>query len=215
MWRRYLSYLWPMNEDLADGRHGPLTVRWEAGRKVLNSLQGNQSFGALHRVWRQVFDHLRIVGDPPETLLLLGLGGGSVPVILRDELSMNVPITAIELDPAMVVVARKHFDLDKHTDLRIMLGDATIQVHVMRERFDLILVDLFDDLDLARGVDARTFIHGLRDRCAEGGTVCINTVAYDDASDARCQSVHDHALRIFNTVVELRLEGMNRVFIAK
>ena len=44
--------------------------------------------------------------------------------------------------------------------------------------------------------------------------VCINTVAYDEASDLRCQAVHDQALKIFKKVYELRLEGMNRVFIA-
>lgn len=214
MWRRYLSYLWPVHQTHAEGRHGPLTVRWEAGRKVLNSEQGNQSFGALHRVWQEVFAHLAVKTAPPASVLLLGLGGGSVPTILRDELRLSVPITAVELDPAMVDLARREFGLDRHTHLDVITGDALIQVHAIRERYDLVLVDLFDDLDLARGVDSRTFIHGLRDRCAEGGRVCVNTVAYDEESNARCQSVHDHALRIFNAVHELRLEGLNRVFIA-
>ncbi|MBL7952922.1 MAG: fused MFS/spermidine synthase [Flavobacteriales bacterium] len=213
MLRRYFSFLWPTLEERVAGRHGELTVRWEAGSKVLNSEQGNQSFGALHRVWQDVFAHLDLASTPPRDVLLLGLGGGSVPTILREELGIGAPITAVELDPAMVELARRHFGLTRHRDMQVVIGDATIQVHAMRARFHLVLVDLFDDLDLARGVDARTFIHGLRDRCAEGGIVCFNTVAYDEASDKRCQAVYDHASRIFNRVNELRSEGMNRVFI--
>lgn len=214
MLRRFLSYLWPIEEVQAQGRHGELTVRWEAGVKVLNSEQGNQSFGALHRVWQDVFTHLELARNPPRDVLLLGLGGGSVPAILRDELGIDTPITAIELDPAMIDLAQTHFGLRRHQELQVILGDATIQVHALRMRFHLVLVDLFDDLDLARGVDARTFLHGLRDRCADDGMVCFNTVAYDEASDLRCQAVHDQAVKIFNKVYELRLEGMNRVFIA-
>ncbi|MBX2971801.1 MAG: fused MFS/spermidine synthase [Flavobacteriales bacterium] len=213
MFRRLLSHLWPVNEAHADGLHGELAVRWEAGRKVLNSAQGNQSFGALHRVWQDVFTHLALHKAPPRSVLLLGLGGGSVPAILRTELGIGAPITAIELDPAMVKLARRHFGLDSHQGLEVIMGDATIQVHALRQRFDLVLVDLFADLDLARGVDSRAFLHGLRDRCGEGGTVCFNTVAYDEESDRRCQAVHDHALAVFGRVDELRLEELNRVFI--
>jgi len=213
MLRRLFSYLWPIAETRAEGHHGELTVRWEAGTKVLNSLQGNQSFGALHRVWQAVFAHLDLQQKPPSEVLLLGLGGGSVPAILREELHINAPITAIELDAKMVELARTHFGLARHRAMKVILGDATIQVHALRERYPLILVDLFDDLDLAHGVDARSFVHGLRDRCADGGVVCFNTVAYDEESDRRCQAVYDHALRVFNTVHELRLEEVNRVFI--
>jgi len=213
MWRRLLSYLWPTIQLREPSLHGVLTVRWEAGAKVLNSANGNQSFGALHRVWQLIFDELDLRRDPPRDVLLLGLGGGSVPTILREELGIAARITAIELDPAMVRIAQAHFGLERHADLKVIIGDATIQVHALRQRFDLVVVDLFDDLDLARGVDSRAFVHGLRDRCAEGGTVCFNTVSYDAASDRRCKAVVDHAMAIFQEVHEFRAEEVNRVFI--
>ena len=214
MLRRALSWLWPMPEAIAEGRSGKLEVRWENGRKVLNSPNGNQSFGALHRVWQRTLAHLDLASKPPRSVLMLGLGAGSAPTVLRDELGVKCPITAVELDPVVVRLARSHFQLDRFDDLDVIVGDATIQVHALRDRYDLVLVDLFDDLDLARGVDSRSFIHGLRDRCSETGTVCLNTVAYDTASDRRCQAVHDHAGRVFHGLEELRLEEVNRMFIA-
>lgn len=213
--RQVLSYLWPHVAHRTEGRHGPLSVAWEAGTKVLNSANGNQSFGALHRVWQAVFHHLALETQPPRSVLLLGLGGGSVPAILRDELDIPAPITAVELDPAMIELARTHFSLDRHAQLEVIAGDAVVHVHALRRRFDLVLVDLFDDLDLARGVDTRGFAHGLRDRCAEGGTVCFNTVGYDADSDARCDQVRRHLGSTFLQVTEFRSEGVNRVFIAR
>ncbi len=213
MLRRAMSWLWPTTEATAEGRSGKLEVRWENGRKVLNSANGNQSFGALHRVWQQTLAQVDLRSNPPRSVLMLGLGAGSAPTILREELGIVCPITAVELDPVVVRLARSHFQLDRFTDLHVIEGDATIQIHALRDRYDLVLVDLFDDLDLARGVDSRSFLHGLRDRCSDTGKVCFNTVAYDEASDRRCQAVHDHALRVFHGVEELRLEEVNRMFI--
>lgn len=212
--RRYLSYLWPQPIRRVEGRHGPLTVRWEGGRKVVNSLHGNQSFGALHRVWRLTFDQLGLRQRPPRSILLLGLGAGSAPTILRDELACTAPITAVEWDPVMAQIARTEFTLDRHAHLDLVLGDATVQVHAMRGRYDLVLVDLFADLELARGVDSRAFVQGLRERCEASGTVCFNTVSHDQASDARCRAVQQHLGRYFGNVRELRLEVINRMFIA-
>ena len=210
-----LSWLWPQRLASVEGRSGDLELRWENGRLVVNSAQGNQSFGSLHRVWQRVLERVLVPGQPPANVLLLGLGGGSAPTILRKERGLRMPITAVEWDPAMVALARQHFGLDALGDITVVEGDATIQVHALTGRFDLVLVDLFDDLDLARGVETMGFLHGLRDRCADGGVVCFNTVAYDEASDARCQRVHDGMQRVFHTVEEVRLEEMNRVFVAR
>lgn len=211
--RRMLSYLWPVRLAQAEGRHGPLQVRYEAGELVLNSTHGNQSFGSLHRVWQQVFEQMGLVEQSWGSVLLLGLGGGSVPSILRKEFGHDAPITAVEIDPAMVELGRRYFGLGGIPELRIVEGDATLLVHALTERYDLVIVDLFDDLDLARGVDTMGFAHAMRERCT--GTLCFNTVAYDAASGARCQRVKENLGRVFNTVDEMLLEGVNRVFIAR
>lgn len=211
--KRWLSFFWPMTVERVAGRHGELEVRWESGRLVLNSAYGNQSFGSLHRVWQAVFRSVRLEQAPPKNVLLLGLGGGSVPFILRKELGLSCPITAVEIDEAMVDLARRHFQLGHWADLSIVQGDAIVQAHALRDRFDLVVVDLFDDLDLARGVDTMGFAHALRDRCA--GTLCFNTVAHDPPSSARCERVRRNLLTVFGTVDEMRLEGVNRVFIAR
>lgn len=212
---RLLSLVRPVRTVQRQGRFGPLEVRWERGRKVLNAEHSNQSFGSLHGVLQGAFERTGLRHTRPENVLLLGLGGGSAVNILRHELGIDAPITAVEIDPAMVELARSEFGLEEQLDVHVVLGDAIIQVQAMRQRFGLVVVDLFADLELAQGVDTAGFAHALRDRCAEDGVVCFNTVSYDAVSEARCTKVKERLLRVFNSVEEYRTEELNRVFIAR
>jgi spermidine synthase len=209
---RLLSWIWPVPIERIQGRMGWLEVRWECGRKVLNSEQGNQSFGTLHQVWARTFEAVDLASRPVRSVLLLGLGGGSVPHILFREPGLKPEMTVLEFDPVMIDIARRHFALDPR--IKIIQGDAFVQIHALKDRFDLVLVDLFIDLDMAQGVDTNGFIHALQDRCQGHGIVCFNTVAYDTASDLRCDRILHQLNRVFLNVKELRLEGVNRVFVA-
>lgn len=211
--KRLVSYICPISVERFTGALGEREVRYEKGDLVLNSAQGNQSFGSLHRVWQRVFAGIGLERSPPSEVLLLGLGGGSVPRILRRELGLACPITAVEIDPAMISAAKRHFGLNQWQALTVIEGDAIMHVHAMKQRFGLVLVDLFDDLDLAPGVDTAGFAHALRDRC--DGTLCFNTVGYDAESGARCNRILANLKKVFGSVDELRLEGVNRVFIAR
>ncbi len=210
---RMLSWLWPIPKASAQGHFGALDVRYEQGRAVLNSANGNQSFGSLHRVWQRAFQRIGIDSAPPERVLLLGLGGGSVPHILLHELRLSPRITAVEIDPAMVELAKVHFGATTWAGTTIVEADALMHVHIDRERYDLVVVDLFEDLEMARGTDTSGFAHALRDRCA--GTLLFNTVGYDPESQRRCERIAQHLNKVFASVDELRLEGVNRVFIAR
>jgi spermidine synthase len=210
---RGLSWLWPIPVESLQGAFGPLQVRWEHGRKVLNSEHANQSFGSLHQVWARTFAAIGLAEHPPERVLLLGLGGGSVPHILRTELGLSPHITVVELDPVMVDIATRHFGLDP-SGLRIELGDARVLIHAMKEHFDLVVVDLFDELDMVPGVETSGFMHALRDRCANGGVLCFNTIDHDAHSGRRCEKILSAAKRIFNEVREYRSLDVNRVFVA-
>src|SRR5690606_28334188 len=52
---RWLSHFWPIRIARAESAMGTVEIRWENGHKVLNSSNGNQSFGSLHEVWVQSF----------------------------------------------------------------------------------------------------------------------------------------------------------------
>ncbi len=77
--------------------------------------------------------------DP--SVLLLGLGGGSVARIVR-ALYPGARITGVELEPAVVEAARRHFDLDA-LELDVVTADAQLYLGRTRRRFDAIVEDIF------------------------------------------------------------------------
>lgn len=113
----------------------------------------------------------------PATTLILGLGAGTVARLLTARFG-NVRIVGVEHDPAVVALAREHFDIDSVSlpGLEIVEGDAYGYTASAGERFDLICVDLYDGLTLARGTLAKPFLRDVKRRLAPGGLVIVNLV---------------------------------------
>jgi SAM-dependent methyltransferase len=91
-----------------------------------------------------------LLGKAPKSILLLGLAGGTSARQLR-RLLPGAKITAVEIDPALVGLARAHMDLDA-LELDIAIADADRYVGRTRERFDVVIDDLYrgDLEDVAR-----------------------------------------------------------------
>ncbi len=90
----------------------------------------------------------------PQSLLMLGLGGGTSLRTLR-HLCPDLKITAIELDEAMIQLARDYMHLDE-LDIEIIPGDAYAWLRKNRRRFDVIFDDVYGvtSTDVARPLDS-------------------------------------------------------------
>ena len=211
---RLLSYAWPVRVWNGPGAHGDLELTWEYGRLVVNTANANQSFGSTHRVWRAAMRDARIQRREPGTALVLGYGVGSVGHILREELGLATAITGVDDDEAMLDMARTHFPLKPREAIELIRSDAFAFVANHGGTFDLVVVDLFHDLDFAPGVEEPRFVAGIRHLVSLGGAVMINTVAHDEKSAARSARLGDELRLVFQEVLEQRYEGINRVYIA-
>lgn len=212
---RWLSEFVPVRIERRQGRYGILELALEHGQLVVNSLHANQSYGSLHRIWQACFRDIGIEHTPPGRVLLLGYGGGSVARILRTELGLSCSITAVENDPLMVEWARTHFGLDKISGLTLLETDAVQALATLQQAFDLVIVDLFIELDVAPGTGEPDFLNMLRDKVLTGGTLLFNTIAHDAPSTALSARIGDQLRLRFGTVTDRRYEGDNVMFIAR
>lgn len=212
---RLLSSLAPVRLERVHGKHGPLELTLENGRLVVNSAHANQSFGSLHRVWRKCFADIDLVRHRPERVLLLGYGAGSVAQILRRELGISAPITAVDNDPVMLQLAHDHFGAAEIPDLTLLEQDAHQALTELQDQFDLVIVDLFQELNVPPELGEDAFMDLLRTRTLAGGTLLFNTIAHDPPSTALSERIgHQVRLRFASTGLR-RYEGDNRVFIAR
>jgi spermidine synthase len=105
--------------------------------------------------------------------LVLGLGAGVVPRRLAQR---GVAVTAVEIDPASFEVATRFFGFDR-SQLRAVQADARTFLRSCSERYDAIVVDLFQGDGTPDYLVTRNFFADLRSCLGEHGVVVFNTFA--------------------------------------
>ncbi|HRH63478.1 MAG TPA: fused MFS/spermidine synthase [Bacteroidia bacterium] len=162
-----------------------LKVVLNNGKLVLNSGKANYSFGNLHKVFQKVFSRTQLAKKNIKSALLLGFGTGSVAHILRNELKMNCPITGVELDSEVIKLAHQYFKLASIPDCKIYEQDAQEYIQSTKEKYDLIVVDVFHEIEVPDELLQASFIEHLKNRLTAAGLVYFNFVV--DSSNQRNQ----------------------------
>lgn len=112
----------------------------------------------------------------PESVLLLGLGGGSVIKYLRRRYP-SARLTAVEIDPVMIDIARKHFRIEKVKNLKIVNQDAVVFIKKAKEHYSLILVDCYRGHATPAGFDDVQVLAKMK---SLGDHLLINRLYWDD-----------------------------------
>ncbi|MDZ4773637.1 MAG: fused MFS/spermidine synthase [Planctomycetota bacterium] len=182
--------------------HALLEVSMVRGKTILDGASVNYSFGGLHEVFAQTFTRLDIRSRDVRSVLLLGLGAGSVIHLLRRDFGVKAPITALEIDAVMVEIAREHFELERWANLEVVVADAVAWTANTNRRFDLVVVDLFDEAEVPAACRTREFLETLEKRLNPGGMLAFNVVA---SRPAARDSARDFAGLFSATLGETRV----------
>ena len=110
----------------------------------------------------------------PKSVLQIGLGSASLTKFLYRH-RPEAAITVVEILPEVVVAARQCFKLPEDDDrIRVVIDDGAAFVAGSRRRFDLILVDGFDESGRTGMLDTVPFYLNCRERLARGGMMAVN-----------------------------------------
>lgn len=183
---------------------GQLEVWSHRGKKILYSANATQSFDTLQELFQKIFPQIGLPQNPPNKVLLLGLGGGSVVTILRDELLLDAPIDAIELDPVIIEIAHKHYNIDRYKNLNITQADAYEYVQNTKlAGYDLIVADLFADNLVPPQFFDEVFNASLINLLSPSGKLVFNIMVENKDYEGRLKKLM--AFYTNNTKVQVRL----------
>jgi spermidine synthase len=159
-----------------------LEVVENGGHLRLDASHVNYSFGGLHKAFQQLFIKLDISKTAPGSLLILGFGAGSIASIIQNEYELNCSITGVEIDPEVIALGRRFFGTGDFSDLTIVEDDAFLFMEKNTAKFDLVVVDLYLDLDVPAAAETHEFATQLRNALSENGRLVFNKYVYDKIS---------------------------------
>lgn len=150
------------------------------------------------------------VNPAPQSVLIVGLGGGTIPRALRAVLP-NARIEVVEIDPAVVRVASRYFDFAADDKTQVIESDGRVYAKRMLRagrHYDLVMLDAFDHEYIPEHLLTREFLQEAKSLLAPGGVLAANTF-----SSSR---LYDHESVTYQTVFAnfFNLKRENRVIIA-
>lgn len=149
-------------------------------------------------------------GHSPSRVALVGLAGGTVA---RQFTAIDgpIPIDGVEIDPRIVDVGRRYFDMQE-PNLHVIVADGRYWMATSAGRYDVIFVDAYRQPYIPWYLTTREFFESARAHLQSGGVVAINVgrtstdTRLVDALSGTLSSVFPHVFlidsgRYANTVI--------------
>jgi spermidine synthase len=154
-----------------------------------------------------------MLSSSPKRILIIGLGGGSIPRAFRAVLP-GVPVDVVEVDEAVVEVARDHFDFAAGGTVRVIVQDARVYVKRAARsglKYDLIVLDAFDEEYIPEHLMTREFLEECRAILVSDGVLVSNTFSSSRLYDSESATYR----AAFGAFLSLRQASGSRIIIAR
>ena len=207
MVRKLFSYFIPINVyKKKSSVSQSIEITWNNGQLVLDSKSTNYSYGSLQRILRKGLKYIgfnRIRNF--ESILVLGVAGGSVIKTLVDEIKFKGKITGVEIDSEIIAIANQYFQLDTLPNVEIVIDDAFEYVLKTKLKYDLIIIDIFQDTTMPNFLFEDFFIQRINSLLNLNGFILFNTMVINKKQEERNELYRskfdgDYSLRMYPKV---------------
>ena len=217
MIKRLLSFLLPIKIHQKKSIYSKnLEVTWNNGYLVLDSENTNYSFGSLQRVLKKGLKYIgyeRIQNF--QSILVLGVAGGSVIETLKNDIKFEGEITGVEIDAGVIELANNYFGLNQYKNVSIVIDDAFEFVLKTKEKYDLIIIDIFQDTKMPNFLFEDFFINRINFLLNVNGFILFNTMVLDYQDRRRNATYKSKFNQDYSVRLYPKIEVHNELFTIK
>ncbi len=113
------------------------------------------------------------LSEEPHRILVVGLGGGTLPMFLRKYYPQAV-IDAVDIDPDVVAVAKQFFSFREDDRMRAHVEDGRKFIERTTDPYDVIFLDAFGLDSVPPQLTTQEFLQAVRRAAKPGGVVVGN-----------------------------------------
>ena len=137
---------------------------------------------------RMVFAYTRMAmsgllfNSNPKNIMIVGLGGGTLPRALH-EIFPEAKIQTVEIDSAVIGVAKQFFNFTETADNKIIQQDARVfakRAALQKQQFDMIILDAFNGDYIPEHLMTVEFLTEVQNLLTADGVLVANTFASSD-----------------------------------
>lgn len=181
----------PENSDQISTTHRNIDIQQKDGQLQLvfsNQPQAIQSAINIQAPQKLVMTNLQyLMGilqfiSPPQKILLLGVGGGSLVHFFRHFFPQS-HITGVDYDQQLIQFAQTKMQLpEAGQQLQYVFADARQYIQQCQQHYDLIVVDIFAGSQSPEWTRDKAFIQQLKNCLSNQGAIACNMLISSDQS---------------------------------
>jgi spermidine synthase len=122
-------------------------------------------------------------------ILEIGFGGGRTSWYLH-RFFPQVPVTSVELDPAIVELSHEYFGIKDEPNFQVVNRDGRIFLNNTKDRYDIILIDAYRGPFVPFHLLTKEFYQIVKDHLADGGVVAQNVEPSTMLFDSAVKTIH-------------------------
>lgn len=159
-----------------------------------------------------VFSSLLMI-DNPKSVLIIGLGGGTLSNTIH-QLYPNAKIDNVEIDPAVINVAREYFGFFENEKIKTTAQDGRIFVKrssINKQKYDWIILDAFNGDYIPEHLLTKQFFEETKNILSDKGIISANTFSISKLYNHESATYYD----VFGDFINVsNKKNSNRIILA-
>ena len=178
IWKQYLSYIRDVHiESTQDENLDDLHVLFSKGDIQLCTDNAIYSYGYKYNNFKEAFEQTDIQKRDIKDVLVLGLGLGSVPLILERKIKKPLYFTCVEKDYNIISLATEYTMNYLKSGFEIIPCDAIQFINQTSDKYDLVISDIFVDTVIPDAFLKRAYLENLKNLLNPNGLLYLNMLA--------------------------------------
>ena len=153
-------------------------------------------------------------GGEKSDILVLGMGTGTYAKECS-EFFPETEVIGVEIDDKITSLAHKYFELDKNINVVTYDGRAYLnglkgayeRGDVKTDKFDVIMVDAYQDITIPFQMSSKEFFQLVKDSLKPGGVMVVNMNMQSDREDGINYYLGDTISAVFDNVYTVKVQG--------